>query len=226
MITCENVCKTYEGTSPVKALKNIQLTIDSNSFTAILGASGSGKSTLMNLIGLIDFPTSGQIQIDNVDTAKLTANELANLRNRKIGYVFQAFYLEEAYSVEKNVEMPLLIAGLPSKAREERISQCLESVGMSAKQKSLVSELSGGEKQRVCIARAIANHPPILLADEPCGNLDSTNRQDIMKLFQKLHNEGTTIVLITHNPEEASYADRIVVLKDGEICSNEETKLF
>lgn len=226
MITCENVCKTYEGTSPVKALKNIQLTIDSNSFTAILGASGSGKSTLMNLIGLIDFPTSGQIQIDNVDTAKLTANELANLRNRKIGYVFQAFYLEEAYSVEKNVEMPLLIAGLPSKAREERISQCLESVGMSAKQKSLVSELSGGEKQRVCIARAIANHPPILLADEPCGNLDSANRQDIMKLFQKLHNEGTTIVLITHNPEEASYADRIVVLKDGEICSNEETKLF
>lgn len=226
MITCENVCKTYEGTSPVKALKNIQLTIDSNSFTAILGASGSGKSTLMNLIGLIDFPTSGQIQIDNVDTANLTANELAELRNRKIGYVFQAFYLEEAYTVEKNVEMPLLIAGLPSKAREERISQCLENVGMSAKQKSLVSELSGGEKQRVCIARAIANHPPILLADEPCGNLDSANRQDIMKLFQKLHNEGTTIVLITHNPEEASYADRIVVLKDGEICSNEETKLF
>ena len=187
-----------------------------------MGKSGSGKSTLLNCLGLIDTPNEGTIIIDGEKVSALSQKEKADIRCKKIGYIFQNFFLEEHYSVERNVELPLIITGLHKKERKKRITNCLECVGMTHKRKQLAKNLSGGEKQRVCIARALSNQPEILLADEPCGNLDSENTNNIMKILTQLHQEGKTIVLVTHSLEEAEYADRKILMKDGMNIENEE----
>lgn len=203
-------------------MKSIQLHIKKGEFVAVIGKSGSGKSTLLNCLGLIDTPNEGRIFIDGEEVSSLSPKEKAEIRCKKIGYIFQNFFLEEHYSVERNVELPLIIAGIHKKERKRRITDCLECVGMTHKRKQLAKNLSGGEKQRVCIARALSNQPEILLADEPCGNLDSENTNNIMKILTQLHQEGKTIVLVTHSPEEAEYADRKILMKDGMNIENEE----
>lgn len=203
-------------------MKSIQLHIKRGEFVAVVGKSGSGKSTLLNCLGLIDTPNEGTIIIDGEKVSALSQKEKADIRCKKIGYIFQNFFLEEHYSVERNVELPLIITGLHKKERKKRITNCLECVGMTHKRKQLAKNLSGGEKQRVCIARALSNQPEILLADEPCGNLDSENTNNIMKILTQLHQEGKTIVLVTHSLEEAEYADRKILMKDGMNIENEE----
>lgn len=222
MIICKNVKKEFHGEPPFCAIKDVSFHIAKGEFAALIGASGSGKSTMMNMIGLIDAPTTGSIFIDNCDTNKLSSSERADFRCRKIGYVFQSFYLEDTYTVAQNVEMPLLISETSAKFRQTRIDECLEYVGMLHKKNATVSTLSGGEKQRACIARAIANRPGLLLADEPCGNLDSDNSKNIMDLLFSLNKQGTTILLITHNMEEAKSASHVIELKDGLVILDEK----
>ncbi|MBD5089601.1 MAG: ABC transporter ATP-binding protein [Clostridiales bacterium] len=220
MLTCNNLTRKFsDGTY---GLKSIQLHIKRGEFVAVVGKSGSGKSTLLNCLGLIDTPNEGTIIIDGEKVSALSQKEKADIRCKKIGYIFQNFFLEEHYSVERNVELPLIITGLHKKERKKRITNCLECVGMTHKRKQLAKNLSGGEKQRVCIARALSNQPEILLADEPCGNLDSENTNNIMKILTQLHQEGKTIVLVTHSLEEAEYADRKILMKDGMNIENEE----
>lgn len=203
-------------------MKSINLHIEKGEFVAVIGKSGSGKSTLLNCLGLIDTPQEGTIFIEKEKVSGMSQKEKADIRCKKIGYIFQNFFLEEHYSVERNVELPLIIAGISKKERKKRITNCLECVGMAHKRKQLAKHLSGGEKQRVCIARALSNQPKILLADEPCGNLDSENTSNIMKILTQLRQEGKTIVLVTHSMEEADYADRKIVMKDGMNIRNEE----
>jgi len=217
MIKCNHLIKEYGNGEKFYALSDVSLEIEKGEFVAITGKSGSGKTTVMNMIGLIDNPTSGSVIIEDKDTSKLNGKEQANLRNQKLGYIFQSFYLEPSYSVYKNVEMPLLVAGVSEKERRERIEAVLEKVDLKSKIKESAKNLSGGEKQRVCIARALINEPEIILADEPCGNLDSENTHVIMGILTQLNQEGKTIVLITHSKEEAEWARRIINMKDGKI---------
>lgn len=221
MVKCTNVSKEYKEGESFFAVHNVSLQIKKGEFVALVGKSGSGKSTLLNMIGLIDSQTSGLIEIDGIDVSKMNANQKALFRNKELGYIFQAFYLEPSYSVYKNVEIPLLISNMEAKQRKQRIEECLEQVDMLHKIHAKTSDLSGGEKQRICIARAIANNPKLILADEPCGNLDSENTENIMQLLMELHKLGTTIIMVTHSDEDAKRADRIVRLKDGEIVSDE-----
>lgn len=207
----------YIGTpNELAVLKGINLTVYEGEFVAVVGASGSGKSTLMNIIGSLDRPTSGQYTLDETDVTAAKDGELSVIRNQKIGFVFQTYNLIAKTNAIKNVEMPMLYAGVPSKHRIERAKELLTLVGMEERMKHLPEELSGGQKQRVAIARAMANDPAIILADEPTGALDSETGRMVMDLFHKLHKEqGKTIVLITHSPELAEETERIITIKDG-----------
>ena len=221
MITLEGITKVYHaGEVEVAALKGISLHIPEGEFVAIMGPSGSGKSTLMNLIGCLDQPSSGRYILDQVDVSALTDDQLAWIRNRKIGFVFQSYNLIPRASAVHNVEMPLIYAG-DNEQRRERAMAALDSVGLLERASHLPNELSGGQQQRVAIARALVTDPAILLADEPTGNLDTESSLEIMKLLRELNQQGRTIVLITHEAEIAGFAQRVVRLRDGVVVSDE-----
>ncbi|MBP8717836.1 MAG: ABC transporter ATP-binding protein [Candidatus Atribacteria bacterium] len=222
-IRVENLKKNYYlGKVKVEALRGISFEIDSGEFVSIMGPSGSGKSTLMHIIGCLDYPTGGKYYLVGEDVTKLDDNQLAIFRNQKIGFVFQQFNLLPRATNLKNVELPLIYAGITNaRKREEIARKALEEVGLGDRIAHRPNEISGGQRQRVAIARALVNHPSIILADEPTGNLDSKTGLDIMKIIQKLYEEGNTIVLVTHEPEIARYARRIIHLKDGLIEQDE-----
>jgi putative ABC transport system ATP-binding protein len=221
MITLEGITKLYRtGSVEVEALKGISLHIPEGEFVAIMGPSGSGKSTLMNIIGCLDLPTSGTYILDGYDVSDLTDDQLAWIRNRKIGFVFQSFNLIPRVTALHNVEMPLIYAG-DHEQREARALAALEAVGLAERARHMPSELSGGQQQRVAVARALVTDPAILLADEPTGNLDSESSIEIMKLLRDLNEQGRTIVLITHEPDIAAFAGRVVRLRDGIVVSDE-----
>lgn len=208
----------YETNSIVQVLKNINLEICSNELTIIKGPSGSGKTTLLNIIGGLLLPTSGKVLIDNQNIVEMSDDEKADFRNQKLGYVFQAFYLEPNFTVFENVEIPLVISGMNKNERKNKINLALSKVGLLDKQDVIVSKLSGGEKQRVCIARAIVNDPKIIIADEPTGNLDSKNGELVMDMLKSLCNEDRIVIVITHNNDHATkYGDKIYELNDGVI---------
>lgn len=201
----------------VEVLKGITLEIKEGEFLSIMGPSGSGKSTLLNLIGCLDRPTSGKYLLDGIDINTLSDNELAEIRNRKIGFVFQTFNLIPRLSAIKNVVLPLLYSGMPSEERNRMSYDLLQKVGLSHRANHLPSELSGGEQQRVSIARALINNPSLILADEPTGNLDSKTGQEIMDIFKSIHKEGATIIMVTHEKSISEQAERIITIKDG-VC--------
>jgi len=221
VITLEGITKVYRtGEVEVAALRGISLHIPEGEFVAIMGPSGSGKSTLMNLIGCLDQPSSGRYILDGYDVSALTDDQLAWIRNRKIGFVFQSYNLIPRASAVHNVEMPLIYAG-DNQQRRERAMAALESVGLLERASHLPSELSGGQQQRVAVARALVTDPAILLADEPTGNLDSESSLEIMKLLRDLNQQGRTIVLITHEADIAAFAQRVVRVRDGVVVSDE-----
>ncbi len=218
MIRLSKVSKIYRTRDiTLAALKNINLQVKKGDFLAIIGASGSGKSTLMNIIGLLDHPTSGTYLLEGQDTKKLPEDELAAIRNKKIGFIFQSFNLLPRTSAVDNVAMPLAYAGISAHERKERAKKALVQVGLEEKLLSRPNQLSGGQQQRVAIARALVNNPELILADEPTGNLDSVSGQEIMKIFESLNKEGKTIILITHETNIARHAKRIIKIRDGEI---------
>jgi putative ABC transport system ATP-binding protein len=217
-IRMEAIRKVYEtGTVRVEALKGIDLQVCAGEFVAIVGPSGSGKSTLMNLIGCLDTPTSGSYELRGESVAGMTKEQLATIRNRRVGFVFQSINLLPQISAFENVELPLLFGGLPTRARRERATELLERVGLADRMEHKPTELSGGQMQRVAIARAVAMEPDIVLADEPTGNLDSSAGQDIMSLFTDLWSQGRTVIVITHDPALAERADRQIEIRDGNI---------
>lgn len=221
VIEFENVTRSYgDPANPdalVKALDGVSFKVEMGEFVAITGPSGSGKSTLLHLIGLLDKPSSGKIMVDGVDTSKMTDNKLAKLRNQKIGFVFQQFNLLAKTAAIVNVELPLVYRGIPSGKRREMAKLELEQVGLGDRLQNKPSQLSGGQQQRVAIARALVTEPSLLLADEPTGNLDSKTGTEILKLFRDLHTKGVTIVMVTHDPNIAKYAQRQISVKDGHI---------
>ncbi|HEX5924802.1 MAG TPA: ABC transporter ATP-binding protein [Baekduia sp.] len=223
VIAIEDVRRTYQLTDDlaVHALDGVSLQIQAGELVAIMGSSGSGKSTLMNMIGCLDLPTSGRYLLDGVDVRDMDEDEQSDLRNRKIGFVFQAFNLVPRTSALANVELPLSYAGLPRAERRARALAALEAVGMGARVDHLPSELSGGQQQRVAVARAIVTNPSLILADEPTGNLDSRSTADVLKIFERLNAEGRTVVLITHEDDVARRARRIIRLADGRIVSDD-----
>ena len=224
MISTEDLWKTYDmGSEQVHALRGINLRIQRNEYVAIMGPSGSGKSTLMNLIGCLDSPSKGQYWLNGQLVSELDDDELARIRNREIGFVFQTFNLLARATSLHNVELPLIYAGIASDQRTERAKEALTSVGMESRMSHKPNELSGGQRQRVAIARALVNKPAIILADEPTGNLDSQTGSEIMALFDRLHSEGNTIVLVTHEHDIAEYAHRIIHIKDG-VVANDQIK--
>jgi putative ABC transport system ATP-binding protein len=221
MIELTDISKTYRlGTLEVSALKPINLTIQKGEFVAIMGPSGSGKSTLMNIMGCLDIPTTGTYALDGEEVQSLTEEELSGVRNRKIGFVFQSFNLLGRQSVLKNVELPMLYGGVSKSERTERAKELLHKVGLGDRMTHRPIELSGGQKQRVAIARALTMNPSILLADEPTGNLDSKSSLEIMGLFEQINAEGSTVILVTHEPDIAEYARRIVRFGDGTIIDD------
>jgi len=223
VIKTEALSKHYHiGDTIVKALDNVTLHIPAHSFVSIVGPSGSGKSTLMNLLGCLDTPTSGRYLLDGMEVSNMSDNQLAEIRNRKIGFVFQGFNLVPKLTALENVELPLIYSGVSKKERRSLVAEALEKVGLTDRSSHLPSELSGGQQQRVAIARALVTRPPIILADEPTGNLDSHSGRDILKLFQKLHEMGNTIVLITHDEYIAGQAQRIIRILDGQIVDDVE----
>lgn len=225
MIETTEIARMYKmGTEVVHALESITISIDKGEYVAFMGPSGSGKSTLMNIIGCLDTPTNGKYVLNNQDVSHLTENELAEIRNKEIGFVFQTFNLLPRASSLDNVALPLIYAGYGKYDREERAMQVLEDVGLADRAKHKSNELSGGQRQRVAIARALVNNPSIILADEPTGNLDSKTSYDIMDLFQKLHDGGNTIIMVTHEDDISHYAHHIVKLRDGLIESDEINK--
>jgi putative ABC transport system ATP-binding protein len=219
VIELTDIHKTYHvGDISVHALRGIDLTIREGEFVAIMGTSGSGKSTTMNIIGCLDQPTRGTYILDGKDVSQLSKDERADIRNTKIGFVFQGFNLLSRTSALENVELPMLYAGLDSKTRHERATEALTSVGLAGREKNHPNQLSGGQQQRVAIARSLVNHPALILADEPTGNLDSRTSVEVMEIFQRLNRErGITLVLVTHETDIAEYATRVVVFKDGKI---------
>lgn len=224
MIVMENVKKIYRmGEVNVAALQDVSLRIDSGEFVSIMGPSGSGKSTLMNIIGCLDVPTDGSYELDNIAVAGLNDNQLADIRNKKIGFVFQTFNLLSRESAIHNVELPVVYSNMREKQRRGLAQQTLEAVGLAHRAKHRPAEMSGGERQRVAIARALVNSPSILLADEPTGNLDSHTGEEIMEIFQKLNDDGITIVLVTHERDIAAYSHRIIQLRDGLVEREVET---
>ncbi len=216
VIEARDIIKCYDmGKVQVQALNGVSFDIIKGEFLAIMGPSGSGKSTLMHILGCLDTPTSGSYILDGEEVSSLKKNQLAAIRNRKIGFVFQTFNLLPHLNVLKNVELPLMYAGFNRKQRILRASEILESVGLSDRLKHKPNELSGGQRQRVAIARAIVNHPAILLADEPTGNLDTTSGSDILSIFKALHEQGNTVIMVTHDQAVADKADRIIKIRDG-----------
>jgi putative ABC transport system ATP-binding protein len=226
VIVVEDVRRTYQVTEDlaVHALDGVSLMIAAGELVAIMGSSGSGKSTLMNMLGCLDQPTSGRYLLDGVDVRDMDEDEQSDLRNRKIGFVFQAFNLVPRTSALANVELPLSYAGVARAQRRRRALAALEAVGMSARVDHLPSELSGGQQQRVAVARAIVTNPSLILADEPTGNLDSRSTGDVLRIFEELNAEGRTVVLITHEDEVAGRARRIIRLADGRIRSDVRTR--
>lgn len=223
MIQIKNMSKIYAmGDNVVNALNDISVHVKKHEFVAIVGPSGSGKSTLMNMIGCLDVPTSGEYFLDGKEVSKLNDNQLAEIRNLKIGFIFQRFNLLNKLTALENVELPLVYQGVHNKESRRRAIEALESVGLAERKLHRPNELSGGQQQRVAIARALVTNPPLILADEPTGNLDSKSGVEIMKLMNELHNNGNTIVLITHDNNIAAQAKRIIRIQDGEIVNDSE----
>jgi putative ABC transport system ATP-binding protein len=222
LIRLEAVEKVYDmGAEQVRALDGVDLAIERGEYLAIMGPSGSGKSTLMNLLGCLDTPSSGSYLLNGTAVEKLDDEELAAIRNREIGFVFQTFNLLARTDAAQNVELPLIYAGLPRRQRRELAHRALERVGLADRMRHLPNELSGGQRQRVAIARALVNNPSILLADEPTGNLDSATSAEILALFDELHQGGNTVILVTHEPDVAAHAERRISLRDGKVVSDE-----
>ena len=227
MIELKNIIKNYNSSNiTTSVLRGITTSFYDGEFVSIVGKSGSGKSTLLNIIGTLDCPTTGTMILDNIDIRELSDRKLASLRNEKIGFVFQSYYLEPEFTVYENIELPLVISGSLGKKNEDKIKHVLELVDLSNKSKCKAKNLSGGECQRTAIARALINDPTYILADEPCGNLDTVNSKNIIQLFSLLHKMGKTIIMVTHNRDEAVMAQRIITLSDGLIISDEKNTLF
>ena len=223
IIEVNNLHKVYKnGSIEVEALKGVNFGVTEKEFVSIMGASGSGKSTLMNILGCLDSITEGEYLLDGENVAGLKSNKLAQIRNKKIGFVFQSFNLLPKLSSLQNVELPMIYAGVNKTKRREAANIALERVGLTDRAKHKPNELSGGQRQRVAIARALVNSPAILLADEPTGNLDSTSSEEIMGIFQQLNNEGATIVMVTHEHDIAQHSGRIITFRDGEIVTDEK----
>lgn len=218
LITIKDMCKIYNpGENEVRALSHVNLTISSGEYVAIIGHSGSGKSTLMNMLGCLDVPTSGKYYLDGHDVSIMTDNELSDIRNQEIGFIFQGFNLIASLTALENVELPLMYRGVSHGKREQLAIEALTKVGLGSRMTHRPAEMSGGQQQRVAIARAIAQAPPIILADEPTGNLDSHSTKEIIQILKELHKDGRTVILITHDNEIAAHARRVVKIKDGEI---------
>ena len=221
VIDLKNIIRNFQlGSQTVHVLKDIDLTIKKGEYVALMGPSGSGKSTLMNLLGCLDTPTSGSYMIANRDVSKMNDNQLADVRNKEIGFVFQTFNLIPRQTALQNVALPLVYAGEKKEKRILRAKKVLDEVGLSDRIPHKPNQLSGGQRQRVAIARALVNSPSIILADEPTGNLDSTTSNEIMKLFEEIHKNGNTLIIVTHEEEIAQHANRIIRLKDGKIESD------
>lgn len=221
LLETENLVKSYVmGDETIHAVNGVTLSINRGEFVAVMGASGSGKSTFMNMIGCLDVPTSGSLRLDGIDTSQLTNDELAEIRNRKIGFVFQQFNLLARTSAIDNVAVPLIYAGLPRAERQERAIEKLIAMGLGERLQNSPAKLSGGQQQRVAIARALVTEPLMILADEPTGALDTQTSLDIMTIFQRLNDEGITIILVTHEPDIAEYAKRQVIFRDGKVIED------
>lgn len=218
IITVDNINKTYKnGSLELQVLKNISFKVDKGEFLAIMGSSGSGKSTMMNILGCLDNQYEGRYILDGIDISKSTENELSEIRNKKIGFIFQSFNLLPRLTALENVELPLVYSSIPKEERHKRANELLEMVGLKERIHHRPNELSGGQRQRVAIARALVNNPSIILADEPTGNLDSKSEGEIIEILQKLNKMGKTIVIVTHEPSIGEIAERKIVFKDGEI---------
>ena len=218
IITVDNVNKTYKnGSLELQVLKNISFKVDKGEFLAIMGSSGSGKSTMMNILGCLDNQYEGKYILDGIDISKSSENELSEIRNKKIGFIFQSFNLLPRLTALENVELPLIYSSVPKEERHKRANELLEMVGLKERTHHRPNELSGGQRQRVAIARALVNNPSIILADEPTGNLDSKSEAEIIEILQKLNKMGKTIVIVTHEPNIGEIAQRKIVFKDGEI---------
>ena len=221
VVEVNNVTKVYTmGDQRVEALKGISFTVEPGEFVAIMGASGSGKSTCMNMLGCLDVPTGGEYRLEGVNVGDLSRNALAEIRNLKIGFVFQGFNLLARTTARENVELPLVYARMPAAARHERALSALAQVGLSERADHYSSQLSGGQQQRVAIARALVNEPAIIMADEPTGNLDSRTSEEIMGIFQQLNRQGITIIMVTHEPDVAAFTNRHIIFRDGLIISD------
>lgn len=226
LVELENVFKIYQvGDEEIRALDDVSLKIESGEFISIIGPSGSGKSTLMHLLGCLDTPTRGKITLDGIEIQNASSVELAAIRNRKIGFVFQSFNLLPKLNVAQNVEVPMIYAGVSAKERKERTMEALKKVDLENRAKHRPMQLSGGQQQRVAIARALINQPRIIFADEPTGNLDTNTGDNILNLFRELSQQGSTIVLVTHNPEIAAVTPRRIEIRDGKISFSEDDRL-
>ena len=226
LIELADIQKIYRmGDVEVRALRGVNLTIEPGEFVAVMGSSGSGKSTLMNIVGCLDRPTKGTYRLAGTEVSTLSRDSLARIRNRTIGFVFQSFNLLSRTSALENVELPLIYAGVPRKERERRAAEALAKVGLGTRLEHTPSQLSGGQQQRVAIARALVNRPQLILGDEPTGNLDSRTSIEVMALFQELGKTGMTVMVVTHEPDIADYARRVIVVRDGQILSDKRQEM-